>query len=303
MAEKSLSAALQQFEEELHGKSYTAEQFQLVWDEFDKDKSGYIEGNEIELFLRDFLSKSQTGEFVVSDDTVAGLTKVIMQKYDTNADNKIEMSELAELLRPEENFLLLFRTMGAIDNSVDFMETWRKYDTDKSGCIESQELTEFLRDIIKRHDKQVSEEKLKEYSQQILKYYDKDNDGKLQFREMTNLLPVKQNFLKRFERKCDKTGKTKLNKQDFENVFNHYDRDGNGMIEGDELKGFLKDLMEHEEDEPESQSESQPKSPPKCHPKMTDKEIQDWADFLVEFYDRDKSGSFDLEELRAVFLL
>lgn len=37
---------------------------------------------------------------------------------------------------------------------------------------------------------------------------------------------------------------SKLTKDDIERVFNEYDKDNNGSIEGDELIGFLKDLLE-----------------------------------------------------------
>jgi len=35
-----------------------------------------------------------------------------------------------------------------------------------------------------------------------------------------------------------------LTKEDIERVFALYDRDGNGTIENEELRGFLKDLLE-----------------------------------------------------------
>ena len=39
-------------------------------------------------------------------------------------------------------------------------------------------------------------------------------------------------------------GSSKLTKDDIERVFALYDRDGNGTIENEELRGFLKDLLE-----------------------------------------------------------
>ncbi|GBP36107.1 Calbindin-32 [Eumeta japonica] len=39
-------------------------------------------------------------------------------------------------------------------------------------------------------------------------------------------------------------GATKLTKDDIERVFSLYDRDNNGSIENEELRGFLKDLLE-----------------------------------------------------------
>uniref|UniRef100_A0A182WZZ4 EF-hand domain-containing protein n=3 Tax=Anopheles TaxID=7164 RepID=A0A182WZZ4_ANOQN len=39
-------------------------------------------------------------------------------------------------------------------------------------------------------------------------------------------------------------GAAKLTKEDIEKVFSLYDRDNNGSIENEELRGFLKDLLE-----------------------------------------------------------
>lgn len=57
---------------------------------------------------------------------------------------------------------------------------------------------------------------------------------------MARLLPVKENFLNRSAFK----GASKVTKDDIERVFVLYDRDQNGTIENEELKGFLKDLLE-----------------------------------------------------------
>lgn len=57
---------------------------------------------------------------------------------------------------------------------------------------------------------------------------------------MAKLLPVKENFLTRQVFK----GKASLSKGDIEGVFALYDRDNSGVIENEELSGFLKDLLE-----------------------------------------------------------
>ncbi|KAE9543099.1 hypothetical protein AGLY_003010 [Aphis glycines] len=115
----------------------------------------------------------------------------------------------------------------------------------------------FLRDLLKEAKKinDVSEDKLIEYTDTMLQVFDSNKDGKLQLSEMAKLLPVKENFLCRQVFK----GATKLTKDDIERVFSLYDRpniaprqytqydysqDNNGTIENEELRGFLKDLLE-----------------------------------------------------------
>ncbi|XP_033109960.1 calretinin-like isoform X5 [Anneissia japonica] len=282
MAEKR-TIDLKRFQERLHKMAVTADDFQKVWEQFDEDSNGYIEGKEIETFLRTLLKGDGGGQDeTISDGLLADLTKEIMEKYDANLDNKIEMSELAEMLQPEENFLLLFRSTAGLNSSIEFMETWRKYDTDKSGYIESQELSKFLEDALKKCGKEITPDKLQEYTQTMLSLYDSNNDGKLELKEMAKLLPVKENFLKRFETKCAKSGHKTLSKADFERVFNHYDRDGNGMIEGDELKGFLKDLMEHEDDDIDMQG------------------LEENTKALLDICDVNRDGKIQKEELMLV---
>ncbi|CAH2237672.1 jg11349 [Pararge aegeria aegeria] len=136
------------------------------------------------------------------------LKACFMEAYDDNQDGKIDIRELAQLLPMEENFLLLFRFDNPLESSVEFMKIWREYDTDGSGYIEADELKNFLRDLLKEAKKinDVSEDKLIEYT--------------------------------------DTMGATKLTKDDIERVFSLYDRDNNGSIENEELRGFLKDLLE-----------------------------------------------------------
>lgn len=56
----------------------------------------------------------------------------------------------------------------------------------------------------------------------------------------------KKSFLKNlfWNKVLDFKGATKLTKDDIERVFALYDRDNNGTIENEELRGFLKDLLE-----------------------------------------------------------
>lgn len=223
----------------------SANQFMDVWSHYDKDANGYIEGTELDGFLREFVSSVNildVGPEVVSDAMLAELKQCFMEAYDDNQDGKIDIRELAQLLPMEENFLLLFRFDNPLDSSVEFMKIWREYDADGSGYIEADELKNFLRDLLTeaQRDKEVTEDKLIEYTDTMLQVFDANRDGKLQLSEMSKLLPVRENFLCRQVFK----GPTVLSKDDIERVFALYDRDNNGTIENEELRGFLKDLLE-----------------------------------------------------------
>ncbi|XP_076322469.1 calbindin-32-like [Tachypleus tridentatus] len=228
-------------------KHLTATQFMEVWSHYDKDGNGFIEGRELDNFLREFVSSVNVTDVspdTVSEAVMAELKESFMEAYDDNKDGKIEIRELAQLLPLEESFLLLFRFDNPLDSSVEFMKIWREYDTDDSGYIEADELKNFLDDLLKEAKKEgyqsVDEEKLIEYTDTLLQIFDSNKDGKLQLSEMAKLLPVKENFLCRSAFR----GCSKLTREDIERVFALYDRDENGTIENEELKGFLKDLLE-----------------------------------------------------------
>lgn len=226
-------------------KKLSANQFMEVWSHYDRDGNGYIEGSELDGFLREFVSSANVTDIApeaVSDEMLTELKACFMEAYDDNQDGKIDIRELAQLLPMEENFLLLFRFDNPLESSVEFMKIWREYDTDGSGYIEADELKNFLRDLLKEAKKinDVSEDKLIEYTDTMLQVFDANKDGRLQLSEMAKLLPVKENFLCRQVFK----GATKLTKDDIERVFALYDRDNNGTIENEELRGFLKDLLE-----------------------------------------------------------
>ncbi|XP_072013598.1 calretinin-like isoform X3 [Amphiura filiformis] len=250
------------------GKGFTADNFLKVWTHYDADGNGYIEQDELRQFFKELDEQShgkqppkqeeeppQKGGKRATEEEFEAAYKEFIAHHDANADGKIEMKELAEILMPEENFLLLFRSQETLRSSVEFMEAWRKYDTDKSGYIESGELKNFLADVMLKSKQDISDSQLDEYTRVMLELFDRNGDGKLEIKEMARLLPVKENFLMQFQGidlvedplgLAGEERKKVLTRCQFDEVFNHYDKDCSGTIEGDELTGFLKDLLEHE---------------------------------------------------------
>jgi len=226
-------------------RKLSAVQFMEVWDHYDTDGNGFIEGEELDGFLTEFVTSvnpNKEDPAEVTEEALEELRECFLEAYDDNKDGKIEIRELAQLLPMEENFLLLFRFDNPLESSVEFMKLWYQYDTDGSGSIEADELKNFLRDLLREAEKcqEVTEDKLIEYTDTMLQVFDSNKDGKLQLSEMAKLLPVKENFLTRQVFK----GTAVLTKDDIERVFGLYDRDSSGFIENEELRGFLKDLLE-----------------------------------------------------------
>uniref|UniRef100_A0A8C5I4N7 EF-hand domain-containing protein n=1 Tax=Gouania willdenowi TaxID=441366 RepID=A0A8C5I4N7_GOUWI len=202
---------------QLHLAEITAAQFIDIWKHFDADGNGYIEGKELENFFRE-LEKARRGAGVdPSHAAFKEKMKEFMANFDKNADGRIEMSELAQILPTEENFLLCFRDF--VGSSAQFMAAWRRYDTDRSGYIESNELKGFLSDLLMKANRNYDDKKLNEYTKTILRMFDLNGDGKLGLSEMARLLPVQENFLLKFQ-------------------------DGNGYIDEQELDALLKDLCD-----------------------------------------------------------
>ncbi|XP_010224082.1 PREDICTED: calretinin [Tinamus guttatus] len=197
--------------------------------------NGYIEGKELENFFQELESARKGAGVGSKKDNFGEKMKEFMHKYDKNADGKIEMAELAQILPTEENFLLCFRQH--VGSSSEFMEAWRRYDTDRSGYIEANERKGFLSDLLKKANRPHDEAKLQEYTQTILRMFDMNGDGKLGLSEMSRLLPVQENFLLKFQG-------MKLSSEEFNAIFAFYDKDGSGFIDENELDALLKDLYE-----------------------------------------------------------
>ncbi|KAH8020026.1 hypothetical protein HPB51_023901 [Rhipicephalus microplus] len=218
---------------------------------------------------------------VVSESMLEELKECFMEAYDDNKDGKIEIRELAQLLPLEESFLLLFRFDNPLESSVEFMKIWREYDTDGSGYIEADELKNFLKDLLREAKKDsIEEDKLIEYTDTLLQIFDSNKDGKLQLSEMAKLLPVKENFLCRSAFK----GASKLTREDIERVFALYDRDKNGTIENEELKGFLKDLLELVKKDYDAQ------------------DLEEFQEAILRGCDFNKDGKISKKELTMVLL-
>ncbi|NXA46961.1 SEGN protein, partial [Nothocercus julius] len=207
--------------------------------------NGYIEGKELDSFFHHLLEK-------LGPEVSTGLELMkeqFMATYDVTADGRLEIQELANMILPDdENFLLLFRRETPLDNSVEFMRIWRSYDADSSGFISAGELKDFLRDLFLQHNRMVAEVKLEEYTDTMVRKASACAGQLIVvpkkiviYISLFRILALQENFLLQF--KMDACS-TEERKRDFEKIFAHYDVSKTGALEGPEVDGFVKDMME-----------------------------------------------------------
>uniref|UniRef100_A0A8C3XFA2 Secretagogin n=1 Tax=Cyanoderma ruficeps TaxID=181631 RepID=A0A8C3XFA2_9PASS len=178
----------------------------------------------------------------ITEEEVQRMKEQFMSVYDVTTDGRLQIQELANMILPDdENFLLLFRRETPLDNSVEFMRIWRSYDADSSGFISAGELKDFLRDLFLQHNKMVAEVKLEEYTDTMMKIFDKNKDGRLDLNDLARILALQENFLLQFRMDACSTEERR---RDFEKIFAHYDVSKTGALEGPEVDGFVKDMME-----------------------------------------------------------
>uniref|UniRef100_A0A3Q1FPY5 Calbindin 2a n=1 Tax=Acanthochromis polyacanthus TaxID=80966 RepID=A0A3Q1FPY5_9TELE len=202
----------------LHLAEVTASQFLDIWKHFDADGNGYIEGKELENFFRELEMARRGAGVDPSNPTFREKMKEFMQKFDKNKDGRIEMSELAQILPTEENFLLCFRQF--VSSSAEFMAAWRRYDTDRSGYIEANELKGFLSDLLEKANRHYDDQKLQEYTQTIVRLTHSNTQWKTPCSFLSQrLLPVQENFLLKFQG-------VKLTSEQFNAIFTYYDKVG-----------------------------------------------------------------------------
>jgi len=241
-----------------------------------------ISENDLSIKLSDlepFLRLALKGQ--ANNPEVLAFKKKIMSENQENGT--VSMGDLAKVLPTEENFLLQFQKRHH-HHIVDFMKIWYNYDTDKNGYLEAKELTGFVGDLVESEEgKKLTESEIEDYCNVMLSLYDKNKDGKIELSELQKIINKEENFLLQFQED--------LTEESFEKMFGHYDLDKNGVIEGPELIGLLRDLKEHAAD----------KEDPDYVPPTT-KELEEYRDMIMSMSDDDHDGKLQKTEIKMLFL-
>ncbi|KAK3750549.1 hypothetical protein QZH41_011079 [Actinostola sp. cb2023] len=249
---------------------------------YDKDGNNYIEAKEIDAFMKDLFKLKYGSNY--SQDKVNQLKDFIMQKYDKNHDNKLDITELAGILPVEENFLLTMKHpvgkskkgSNQVMSSVEFLKIWTNYDPYREGYLSRKQLRGFIADYLEFYEepKKPADEAEKQVDW-LLKNFDKDHDGEITMTELQGFLKVENNFLKSYE-----IGKHGFSAKDFDVLWKHYDPTPPDMKDINDWRDVIMRFSDRDGDE-ESYSQDR---------------INDFKDNIMKKYDKNHDKRLDITE-------
>jgi len=165
--------------------------------------------------------------------------------------------------------------------AAQFMQIWNHYDADGNGYIADEELElfleEFISSVIPEDDNlPLTDGETRDLKHMFMNEYDRNHDGRIEIKELAQLLPMEENFLLLF--RFDNPLESSV---EFMKIWNEYDCDGSGFLEADELKSFLRDLLK---DARKSQD-------------VTEDQLIQYTDTMLEIFDANKDGKLQLSEM------
>ncbi|TRZ26761.1 hypothetical protein HGM15179_000372 [Zosterops borbonicus] len=193
--------------------SKTPDQIKKVFGILDQDKSGFIEEEELQLFLKNFSSNARA--------LTSAETKAFLAAGDTDGDGKIGV-EAADSF----DYKTFFVKVGLNSKSKDQVaKVFGILDQDRSGFIEEEELKLFLKNF-SASARALTDAETKAF----LAAGDSDGDGKIGVDAPDSFSPKKFFQI---------SGMSKKSSSQLKEIFRILDNDQSGFIEEDELKYFL----------------------------------------------------------------
>ncbi|XP_062986994.1 calbindin [Elgaria multicarinata webbii] len=160
---------------------------------------------------------------------------------------------------------------GAEISASQFFEIWRHYDSDGNGYMDGKELQDFIQQLQQARKKGGLD--LTPEMKSFVDQFSKTSDGKIGIVELAQVLPTEENFLLFF--RCQQLKSS----EDFMQTWRKYDSDHSGFIDAEELKSFLKDLLQ------------------KAHKQIEDSKLAEYTDIMLKIFDDNNDGKLELTEM------
>ncbi|RWS21665.1 calbindin-32-like protein, partial [Leptotrombidium deliense] len=163
----------------------TSVEFMKIWTKYDDDHSGFVERDELKCILEDF--HKITTKLKIDETKLDEYTNLFFEIFDSNKDEKLQLSEVSKMLPVEEN---IFKQMKLLENisNRSLNKIFDKYDLDRNGCIDAEELQIFLKDLLDVDDKEYEMSTIEDLKQTILHSCELNMDNRLQKKQLKSVL-------------------------------------------------------------------------------------------------------------------
>ncbi|ETE62993.1 Calbindin [Ophiophagus hannah] len=156
-------------------------------------------------------------------------------------------------------------------SASQFFAIWRHYDADGNGYMDGNELQGFIQEL--QQARQKAGLGLTPEMKTFVDHFSKSSDGKIGIVELAQILPTEENFLLFF--RCQQLKSS----EDFMQTWRKYDSDHSGYIDAEELKNFLKDLLQ------------------KANKQIDDSKLSEYTDIMLKMFDENNDGKLELTEM------
>lgn len=123
--------------------------------------------------------------------------------------------------------------------------------------------------------------------------YDNNRDGRIDIRELAQLLPIEESFklLFKFENQCDSS-------VEFMRIWNKYDTDSSGAIDSNELRNFLRDLINTNHAQVASGAAVAGQAKPiRKTGSLEEDKLDEYTETLLKIFDTNRDGKLQLNEM------
>lgn len=122
--------------------------------------------------------------------------------------------------------------------------------------------------------------------------YDNNHDGRIDIRELAQLLPLEESFklLFKFENQVDSS-------VEFMKIWTKYDTDASGYIDANELRDFLRDLIATNQSDSSGIGCATVSKAPRRPTSIDEDKLDEYVETLLKIFDSNKDGKLQLNEM------
>ena len=223
-----------------------------LWKEFDDNKDGYINPEEIDRFV----NQGEYNESVPDADKAEHQEKKLTARYkedfentwDLNGDGSLDTTEMAHFGWDKDAWAEhVARHDADGDSKLNFEETleyWKAYDENGDGIMNANEANKALAG---QYDDPVPEEEktgyqedkfMARYGEDFENVWDLNGDGSLDTAEVTHFGWDANNWQKHVDQH-DSSGDGKISMQELTGVLRDFDKDQDGVLNATEMQNYI----------------------------------------------------------------